>query len=321
MNFKKVTNSSNDTRELYEGYALITNCEIKTSKKTRLSAILNDSSGKIDAVMWDPTQTFENKTVVYVRGTYNTYNGSPQFQLEQIRNIREDESVDVSTLIPSVSQNPEELYEKCLKYADSLEDEDYSKLCTFLLKEHREKFLVAPAAIKLHHALRGGLLLHILTMAEVANKICEIYPVIDKSLLISGALLHDIGKLYEIDYDDYGLADSYTTDGQLVGHLVRGANIIRTAGKKMEIKESKIRLLEHMILSHHGVPEYGAAVLPKTLEAYVLSAIDNLDATIYEFVDALKDVAEKDFSSNLWFLENRKIYRPEGFDPTISPKV
>lgn len=315
MNFIK--DKSSDT---YEGFAVVKGFRIATSgNKERLVMTLSDSDDSIDAVMWSPFTEiyFENGDIAYAEGKLGDYNNKPQITLTKIRHTNDSDEFDVDSLLPTIKQDRNELYDRCIELASSVEDKDYANLCLQLLDDYKNKYLIAPAAISLHHAVRGGLLLHTLTVAVLADKICEIYPMLNRSVLIVAALLHDIGKLFEIKFDENGVAGEYTIDGQLIGHIVRGTNIIRAKAKEMKIKEGKVKLLEHMILSHHGKLEYGSAVIPKTMEAFVLSVLDNLDASMYEFNDTLKNLEDNEFSNSLWFLDNRKIFRPTEYDPDV----
>lgn len=315
MNFIK-DKSSNTCK----GFAVVKGFRIATSgNKERLVMTLSDSDDSIDAIMWSPFPEiyFDNGDIAYVEGKLGDYNNKPQIILTKIRHTNDSDEFDVDSLLPTIKQDRNELYDRCIELASSVEDKDYANLCLQLLDDYKNEYLIAPAAISLHHAVRGGLLLHTLTVAVLADKICEIYPMLNRSVLIVAALLHDIGKLFEIKFNENGVAGEYTIDGQLIGHIVRGTNIIRAKAKEMKIKEGKVKLLEHMILSHHGKLEYGSAVLPKTMEAFVLSVLDNLDASMYEFNDKLKNLEDNEFSNSLWFLDNRKIFRPTEYDPDV----
>ena len=165
-----------------------------------------------------------------------------------------------------------------------------------------------PAALKLHHAMLGGLMYHTMSIVRMAEEMCKIYPTINRELLLSGAILHDVAKTWELEQSKTGLAKGYTTEGELIGHLVKGAMIIDETAKKLGIECEEVTLLEHMIISHHGVPEYGAAVRPMFLEAIVLSMLDDLDATIFEVNHATNKVDAGSFTDRQWALDNRKLY-------------
>ena len=177
-----------------------------------------------------------------------------------------------------------------------------------MLQDNKEKILTFPAAEKLHHAMMGGLLYHTLSMLKLAQCVSSIYPCIDKDLLYSGVILHDIAKMREYTLNDAGVIDGHTVEGVLLGHLVMGAEDIGRKCDELGIPSEKKYLLQHMIASHHGKPEFGAAVRPGFIEAEVLSQIDLLDANMYEMADAVKDVKPGEFTGRLWMLDNRRLY-------------
>ncbi|MDE7123945.1 MAG: HD domain-containing protein, partial [Eubacterium sp.] len=161
----------------------------------------------------------------------------------------------------------------------------------------------------------GGLMLHTISIVRMAEEICKIYPNINKELLLAGAILHDTAKTWEFQLSKTGLVKSYSTEGELIGHLVKGAMYVEEAAKKLGIENKKVVLLQHMILSHHGVPEFGSPVRPMFLEAEILSSLDSLDATIYEINNATSKVNTGDFTDRQWALDNRKLYN-HGLSPT-----
>ena len=127
-------------------------------------------------------------------------------------------------------------------------------------------------------------------------------------MLLSGAILHDVAKTWEFELSKSGLVKSYSTEGELIGHLVKGAMYVEEKAKKLGIKNEKIALLEHMILSHHGVPEFGSPIRPMFLEAEILSSLDTLDAAIFEINSATSKVEKGSFTDRQWALDNRKLY-------------
>ncbi|MFQ9063692.1 MAG: HD domain-containing protein [Eubacterium sp.] len=180
----------------------------------------------------------------------------------------------------------------------------------------KDKLVTYPAALRLHHAIVGGLMYHTMSIVRMAEEICKIYPNINKDLLLSGVILHDVAKTWELETSQSGLASGYSTEGELIGHLVKGAMYVDETAKKLGISGEKVTLLEHMILSHHGIPDYGAAVRPMFLEAEILSTLDSLDATIYEINNALDGVEKGGFSDRQWALDNRKLYNHHLGDPS-----
>ena len=294
-------------------------CIIKTldKKSTRngkpyLDMMLADSTGEISAKLWDYDEIKHADLApalpVKVRGSVEEFKGNPQFRISNIRKITEQDDFDVSELVASSPVDSSWMAKEIYAKVETFEDDELRTIVTYLLKKRGESLLNAPAAVNMHHAERGGLLFHTLSMLRVAERICEVYPFLDRELLFSGVIIHDLGKIDEMEINDLGLASRYTMQGELVGHLVKGAEEISKAAQELGISEETEVLLEHMVISHHGQPEFGAAKLPSFAEAEVLSVIDMLDATLFEFNTAIENVAVGEFSSRQWALDNRKIY-------------
>ncbi|MBQ6380258.1 MAG: HD domain-containing protein [Clostridia bacterium] len=294
-------------------------CLIKTldKKSTRngkpyLDLMLADSTGEISAKLWDYDEIKHGDLTpsmpVKVRGSLEEFKGSPQFRVSNIRPISENDDFDVSELVASSPEDSRWMLDEIYRTLETFEDSELQTIVKYLLQKRGESLLNAPAAVNMHHAERGGLLFHTLSMLRVAERICEVYPFLDRELLLAGVIVHDLGKIDEMEINDLGLASKYTMQGELVGHLVKGAEEISKAAQELGISSETEILLEHMVISHHGVPEFGAAKLPSFAEAEVLSTIDKLDATLFEFNSAIDAVAVGEFSSRQWALDNRKIY-------------
>lgn len=299
---------------LKDCYCLIKSLDKKMTKtgKPYLDLILSDSTGEISAKLWDYDEVkhsaLEVNMPVKVRGSVEEFKGKDQLRVNQIRPLLESDDFDISELVASSPEDSGWMLSEIKRIVEEFKDEELKKIVIYLLEERGDALLSAPAAVNMHHAERGGLLFHTLSMLRVAQRICEVYPFLDRELLLSGVIVHDLAKIDEMDINDLGLANKYTVQGELVGHLVKGAEQISKAAEKLDISPETSVLLEHMVISHHGVPEFGAAKLPSFAEAEVLSVIDNLDATLFEFMSAVNDVNVGEFSSRQWALDNRKIY-------------
>lgn len=308
-----------------EGYCLIKTLDKKTTAKglTYLDMILTDRSGEIVAKFWDYKEElhsmYEANMLVKVRGKMLEYNGEPQFRVERIRLVRDDDNVRIEDFVPSASYDGDTMLKKVYDTIDSFEDEEIKKIVFKIVKDNEKEIVFWPAAFKLHHAIRGGLLCHTLSVVKLCEEACRLYEFLDRDLLLGGAILHDIAKTAEYDVASTGLAKGYTVKGELIGHLVGGAILIDEASRELGISGQIPILLEHMVISHHGDPEFGAAVRPLFPEAEVLSQLDKLDACMYEFAEMLSNVKPNDFSSRHWALNNRKLYNHARKD--ISPKA
>lgn len=296
----------------FEGYLIVRSAEQRASAngKNYLDMTLADKSGSINAKMWDGTvQPPLAGSIVKVRATGNEFNGRMQLRVEKIRAAESRDAVDMSTLIPCAPRDPKEMLDEVVRAADHIADPDLRKITCELLDRAGDKLLTFPAAKQMHHAERGGLLHHTTTMLRAANAIMTVYPQLNASLLMAGVIVHDLAKIDEMDADTLGLVSDYSVDGKLIGHIVRGVVNIQLAAEKTKASPGKALLLQHMVLSHHGIPEYGSPLAPKFPEAEVLNTIDTLDARLYEMNEALSRAIPGGFSEKVWGLDNRQLYR------------
>ena len=296
----------------FEGYLIVRSAEQRASAngKNYLDMTLADKSGSINAKMWDGTvQPPLAGSIVKVRATGNEFNGRMQLRVEKIRAAESRDQVDMSALIPCAPRDPNEMLGEVVRAADHIADPDLRRITCELLDRAGDKLLTSPAAKQMHHAERSGLLHHTTTMLRAANAIMSVYPQLNASLLIAGVIVHDLAKIDEMDADTLGLVSDYSVDGKLIGHIVRGVVNIQLAAEKTKANPGKALLLQHMVLSHHGIPEYGSPLAPKFPEAEVLNTIDTLDARLYEMDEALSRAIPGGFSEKVWGLDNRQLYR------------
>lgn len=310
MNFKDIGNNG-----LVEGFAVIKQCDKKMAKNGNnyLDLVLADKDGEIFAKLWDYNEAthgkYEADMFVKIRGAISQYNGHDQLRIERIRPVIESDNVDVADYVKSADYSGDDMYNYLTSLVNVFTDEDLKKIVLYLLEQNKEKILYFPAAFRLHHAIRCGLLMHTASIVKLCESICKVYPFVNRELLLSGAILHDIAKTVEFDVKETGIASGYTVEGNLLGHLVMGAMMVKEAGQKLGIDSEKSMLLQHMILSHHGEPEFGAAVRPLFLEAELLSQLDLMDARVYEIMDAVNGIEKGEFTNRLWALEDRKFYK------------
>ena len=308
------------------GFCIIKSVEVKTSSKGSryVDMILSDSEGEINAKIWNWEDRFallKAGDIVKVGGSVTEYNGSDQLRVEDIRLAEEKDNINPADLVKTADYDSEVMYNELYTIALTFEDSDYKNLVCAILQENKEKLLMWPAAFKLHHAVRGGLLYHTLSIARLAQSVAKIYPFVDTDLLLTGVILHDIAKLSEFEVNETGIATGYSIRGNLLGHLADGAIAIRKKSEQLGVPMEKSILVEHMILSHHGEPEFGAAVRPMFIEAELLSELDLLDSRVYEMREAVEATAENDFSARLWALDNRKLFNHGGNDFEKKTKI
>lgn len=298
--------------ERFEGYLLVRASEQRAaaSGKMFLDMTLADKTGSINAKMWDGTVAPPAPgSVVKVRATGNEFNGRMQLRVERVRATTPEDVVDMSYLVSSAPENPKDMYNEVMDCLAAMQDEDYKKIVRALLEEVGEKIMTFPAAKQMHHAERSGLLHHVTGMLRAAKALLGVYSYLDSDLLLSGIIIHDLAKTSEMDADDLGMVQDYTTDGKLIGHIIRGVIDIERAGERTGAARDKVLLLQHMVLSHHGIPEYGSPLPPKFPEAEVLHTLDTLDARLNEMQEALRRTMPGGFSEKVWGLENRQLYR------------
>lgn len=306
MNFKELPNG------MCEGFVLIKKCEEKKTKNgsVYLDMIIADKDGEMSAKHWDFSGgiVFEKESVVKIRGYVEQFNGRDQFRITQIRPAGSSDSYNLSELVPSSQVGGELLFDMIESRVNKFENENLKKIVLSIIEEKKDELITCPAALRLHHAMLGGLMYHTMSIIRMAEEISKIYTNINLELLLSGIILHDVAKTRELEMGKTGLAKGYTTEGELIGHLVKGAMYVNDKAKELGLDCEEIPLLEHMILSHHGVPEYGSPVRPMFLEAEILSSLDSLDATIYEINDATSKVSVGEFTDRKWALDDRKLY-------------
>ena len=300
--------------EVIEGFYILKTASIRTASngKPYLNASIADASGKMEAKMWDFNGKLgpaEEGKVVKIRGEVTEFKGSLQMNIRRIRLAESTDNYALEDLVPTAPIDSVKEMEYVQDLIASMEDEDYRLLCAEMLDRHMASFGKIPAAKNVHHSFLSGLLMHTSSMLRIADFLAtEIYPtVVNRSLLLAGTLLHDFGKEKEYDFSELGLVTDKSVEGMLVGHLVLGAEEVGEVGRKLGIPEKKLLLLRHMLLSHHGMPEFGAAVIPSTAEAELLSYIDLLDSRMEIYAETFETLEPGRFSDKVFSLD-KKIY-------------
>ena len=284
--------------------------KISSNGKPFLSAVIADKTGTMDVKVWDyagPVGTQEDVgKIIKIRGDVSEFKGNPQLSLSNIRMALPEDNCDTVRLVAAAPIDKDETVRKVRTLVDSMEDPDYRQVARTMLERHLETFASIPAAKSVHHSFLSGLLMHTANMMAMADFLSGQYAsVIDRSLLLTGTLLHDFAKEIEFRFSDLGIVTDYSVKGQLLGHLVMGAQEVAQVCAELGTPEEKSLLLQHMILSHHGEPEYGAAVKPMFAEAELLSYIDMVDSRMEIYAELLPSVAEGSFSGRVFALDKR----------------
>ena len=295
-----------------EFYAFVKSCERKSAKNGTfyLDMVLADKDGELVAKLWDFKGDIlpEVNSVMKFLGTLQQYNGNDQFIIQKMRPTMESDNINMSDYVKSADYTGNSMLDEVISIVNGFNDAELKSVVLSMLEDNKDQLLFFPAAEKLHHAVTGGLLYHTLSIIRLAECVCGIYPCIDRELLLSGAILHDIAKIREYTVNSAGIVDGHTVEGMLLGHLVMGAEDVGRKCDELNISANTKYLLQHMLISHHGKLEFGAAVRPAFIEAEVLSQLDLFDANMYEMADAVKDVKSGDFTGRLWMLDNRRLY-------------
>ena len=264
---------------------LLRECQLRTTKtgKYYLHVELGDKTGQIGARMWNATEALfkalDKAEFVRVAGRAEVYQDSLQLIINIVRAVSADE-VTIEDFLPATTQDVDEMYAKLRELADSVGNAHLSQLLDSFLEDEdfSARFKKAPAAVSYHQPFLGGLLEHTLAVTEMADYVAERYPLLDRDLLITGTILHDIGKIEELSYVR---AFDYTDRGRLIGHLIIAVEMIQDRVRQIEgFPQHLFDLLSHLVLSHHGEYEWGSPKLPMTAEAIALHHLDNLDAKV-----------------------------------------
>ena len=273
-----------------------------------LNVTLSDKTGTIKGVVWDNVDQIAagitSGDFAHVNGSVSDYRGTLQVVIKKMAPFSSDR-IDPSDFLPQTSRDIEGMFERLVKRTDSITT-DYLKALIdafFKDKEFVNKFKTAPAGKKMHHAYIGGLLEHTLSMVSLADKIAGHYSGIDRDLLLSGAILHDIGKIDEFEYQ---FKIDYSDKGRLLNHIVIGIKMVDDKLSGIEhFPEDQMLLLKHMIVSHHGTREFGSPEPPKTIEAVLLNYIDEIDSK----VNAIRDFIASEDPDETWTSYHRLLER------------
>lgn len=292
--------------EIREGENVIEHflCKSKQTLKSRagksyLSLKLQDKTGTVDAKVWElnnDIKAFEENDFIKIDGTAIVYQNDIQLNVKRIRRSLEGE-YDPMDYIPSTEKNIDSMTEELLGYINTIKNPYLKKfLEEIFIKDSviSKKIKYHSAAKSVHHGYMGGLVEHTLSVTQICDFLAPRYKYVDRDILIASAMLHDIGKIYELsDFPE----NDYTDDGQLLGHIVIGIDIISEAVKKVDGFPKKLEsLLKHCLISHHGELEYGSPQLPKTIEAFILHCADNMDAK----VKVIEELIDSDSTSGSW---------------------
>ncbi|WP_085060653.1 3'-5' exoribonuclease YhaM [Staphylococcus haemolyticus] len=283
--------------------------------KDYMTLFLQDKSGDIEAKLWtvskEDMQILQPETIVWVKGDVINYRGRKQMKVNQFRLAKPEDGFKTQDFVDGAPLSPDEIQENISHYILDIENANLQRITRHLLKKYQDKFFTYPAASSHHHNFASGLSYHVLTMLEIAKSLCNIYPLLNRSLLYSSIILHDLGKVRELSGP---VATTYTVEGNLLGHISIASDEVAEAAKELGIDGEEVMLLRHMILAHHGKMEFGSPKLPHLKEAEILFFIDNIDAKMNMFEKAFKKTDKGQFTERIFGMENRQFYNPEKLD-------
>lgn len=281
---------------------LVVSKEIRQKKtgEPYLTLHLADRTGEIEAKMWDNVaevmHTFDRDDFVKVKGFAQLYQSRSQFTVHRLRRLEEHE-IDFADFFPCSERDGDEMWRELQDTINGLTNPHLRALLQIVFSDAHlaSMYRMAPAAKNIHHACRGGLIEHVLSLCALSRLMASHYKDIDPDLLITGAILHDIGKVEELSYSrSFG----YSSDGQLLGHIVLGVRLLGNAFAKLPDFPPRLRtLVEHLIISHHGELEFGSPKVPAFPEALLLHHLDNLDSKM----DAMRSAMKRDTHSDSEF--------------------
>jgi 3'-5' exoribonuclease len=302
--------------EEFHAFVLVKNADVRIAKngKKFIAFTFQDTSGTLDGKFWDASEDeikrFEAGRVVYLTGKREVYQGNPQVKILQLRTAKAEEPSDPSLYMERAPIQKEAMEEEISQVLFEITNPHWNRIVRFLLNQYKKEFFEYPAAKRNHHAFAGGLAYHTTTMLRLGKAIVREYPELNASLLYAGIILHDLGKVIELSGP---MSTEYTLVGNLVGHLVLVDEEITIAclALKIDEREEDVVILRHMVLSHHGLLEYGSPVRPRIMEAEILHQIDNLDASMQMLLTSIRQTEPGEYTDRIFGLDNRSFYVPK----------
>lgn len=299
-----------------------------------LDMTLCDKTGEINAKVWNFSgEAPKDSSYVGVKGTVTDFNRVLQLKLDKFMPIDKSQ-VNESDYVKTAPEKPETMLAVLYKTTAGFKNAYLRDIVNLMLKKYEDRLLYYPAAQRMHHAELAGLLHHITSMLAVGDALVNHYTFLNRELLLSGIILHDLGKIDELISSELGIVSEYSLRGNLLGHLVDGANTLGLANDRLRERELKSRglssteeiqaffkefddkngeyllLLQHMLISHHGTLEFGSAKLPMFPEAVMLNLIDNMDARMYMLENQMENLSPGSISLEKVFGLDTKIYHP-----------
>jgi 3'-5' exoribonuclease len=310
--------------KIFDGFFLLLQRQTRSTKtnKPYLSLILCDKTGQLEGRVWDPNDSrigkdLDRGDIVKARGTVSRFDDRLQMKVEQMRRAVAGE-VDKADLMPATTYDVDELWRDLMGFVESFTEPNLKLLLTAILSkpELAQAYREAPAARQLHHAWLGGLLEHVVSLLKLADRVVPHYPILHRDLVLTGVILHDIGKVRELAWD---VGFEYTVEGTLLGHIQMGTELVEKTIDGLPSFPPRLRtLVVHMVLSHHGKLEFGSPKLPMIPEALVLNFLDDLDAKMQAMAGEFEKCAREgkaadELTGRVWALDQRQLLNTRGW--------
>jgi 3'-5' exoribonuclease len=310
--------------KLFDSFFLVLAKQQRTTKNNKpyLNLILGDKTGQLEGRVWelsDPriARDFERGDIVKARGSASRFDDRLQMKIDQLRKAAPGEA-DKTDLLPATTSDVDDLWRQLMGCVESFTEPHLKLLLTTLLNDPQlaQAYREAPAARQLHHAWLGGLLEHVVSLLKLADRVVPNYPMLHRDLLLTGVILHDIGKLRELSWE---VGFEYTVEGTLLGHIQMGIELVEKTIDSLPDFPPRLRtLVLHMILSHHGKLEFGSPKLPMIPEALVLNFVDDLDAKMQAMASEFEKSAREgkapdELTGKVWSLDQRQLLNTRGW--------
>ncbi|MEY3692142.1 MAG: hypothetical protein RLZZ388_313 [Bacillota bacterium] len=282
---------------------------VTASGQPYLTITLQDKTGQIEGKFWDVKPEIESMieigSFLLIDGDVSAYRQMLQIRINSVQKLNPD-SIRLEDFTMSAPVPLKQLEEELAATIKKIKDVDYALITKTLIEQHYDAFITYPAAVRNHHEYTSGLIFHTLSMIKVAEALMPLYPKINTSLIYAGILLHDLGKTIEFTG---AVIPKYSTEGKLIGHLQFMASKIYALGETLKIDREKVMLLQHLVLAHHGKPEFGSAVPPLTKEALFVHMVDDFDAKMTMIDKALDQTENGQFTNRIFPLDDRSFYK------------
>jgi 3'-5' exoribonuclease len=307
-----------DDGKIFDSFFLVLTKQQRSTKQNKpyLNLTLGDKTGQMEGRVWEPgdpriAKDFERGDLVKVRGSVSRFDDRCQIKVDQLRKALDGEA-DTMDMLPATTRDVGELWKQLEAAVASIANPDLKRLLDALLADAdlAKAYSEAPAARQLHHAWLGGLLEHVVSLLGLADRVAAHYPLLDRDLLVTGVILHDIGKVRELEW---ATGFDYSVEGVLLGHIQMGVDMVEKTIAGLPGFPDRLRtLVLHMILSHHGKLEYGSPKLPMTPEALALNFIDDFDAKMQAMTSEFERSAREgrapgELTGKVWALDQRQL--------------